>query len=143
MIKNPILEAVTDNIRREAMKEKKLKPFDLEAAKRGEPVVTRVGYPVKIYDFKFNHKRYSLCGKIMFPSRDKSTHWTKEGHYLIDVEDSPYDLFMAPVKKEGWVNIYSKKNHAYAGSIYKTKEEASREKLGNAYVDTVKIEWEE
>ena len=54
-----------------------------------------------------------------------------------------FDLFFAPVKKEGWVNIYSEQEYRHPGeNIFKTKEEAIKYKDIN-YLATVKIEWEE
>ena len=55
------------------------------------------------------------------------------------------DLFFAPVKKEGWVNIYDITRTNCISRIYKTKEEAETIGKGckSGYITTTKIEWEE
>jgi hypothetical protein len=50
------------------------------------------------------------------------------------------DLFMAPVMKEGWINIY--KDEKPGECIYKTEAEA-RAKAWPGPIDCVSIEWEE
>ena len=57
---------------------------------------------------------------------------------------SAYDLFFAPERKEGWVNLYKNNiGYIYTGTVLGSKEEAE-EYLGRKnYLATVKIEWEE
>ena len=60
--------------------------------------------------------------------------------------DSPLDLFFAPEKHEGWVNILksSKGNNVINSDIFESKEDA--EEAGGrclGYIATAKIEWEE
>ena len=58
-------------------------------------------------------------------------------------QNTSHDLFFAPTKKEGWVNIYQDPNEfPRTGNIYEAKEEAIKNKDRN-YIATVKIEWEE
>ena len=62
------------------------------------------------------------------------------------VQGSVYDLFFAPEKHEGWVNIYKDAYNNYVGQyrIFESKEVAEKEGKGcKAYIATVKIEWEE
>ena len=56
-----------------------------------------------------------------------------------------FDLFFAPVKKEGWVNVYDITRTNCISRIYKTKEEAETIGKGckSGYITTIKIEWEE
>ena len=72
----------------------------------------------------------------------------ENGKYLsFDANDSPLDLFFAPVKKEGWVNLYKGVVKDYLPSVgqkvYKTKESANLNRRDDNYLTTVKIEWEE
>ena len=56
------------------------------------------------------------------------------------------DLFFAPEKHEGWINIYTDINdNSHPGyPIFKSKEEAEEDgKKWSGYVTTIKIEWEE
>lgn len=55
------------------------------------------------------------------------------------------DLFFAPEKKEGWINIYKYYSKTIPGAeVCSTKEEAEAV-VGNRsdYISTVKIQWEE
>nr|DAF24839.1 MAG TPA: hypothetical protein [Crassvirales sp.] len=56
------------------------------------------------------------------------------------------DLFFAPEKKEGWINIYKYNSKITPGSqVYNTKEEAESAKGAGLvdYISTIKIQWEE
>ncbi len=71
---------------------------------------------------------------------------TKDGIYC-NTCPTTYDLFFAPEKHEGWVNIYKSKYDGYELSqVYQRKEDAENEKYINdsdVYINTIKIEWEE
>ena len=56
-----------------------------------------------------------------------------------------FDLFFAPVKKEGWVNInFSVDKGKYVEEeIYCSEDEAIENSKFGIYIATVKIEWEE
>ena len=67
------------------------------------------------------------------------------GRRYVDI-DSCLDLFFAPEKHEGWVNLYNLSGGPYLGSVYSSKEvaEAMSKKCGlQHYIATCKIEWEE
>lgn len=56
-----------------------------------------------------------------------------------------FDLFFAPEKHEGWINLYrGALDVTYAGCVY-TSEKEAKERIDDpqCYVATVKIEWEE
>ena len=70
---------------------------------------------------------------------------TKDGEHCTACTDI-FDLFFAPEKHTGWVNVYrySDGGHAYAGAVYDSKEDAEKRKvIDENYVTTIKIEWEE
>ena len=71
---------------------------------------------------------------------------TKDGLYC-NTCSTIHDLFFAPQKHEGWVNIYKSKYGSYELSqVYQRKEDAETEKYINdsyIYITTTKIEWEE
>ena len=117
-----------------------MKPFDLEAAKAGAPVVTRNGEKARIICFDLNNGEYVLV--VAFTpgnGREGIISTKKDGRHCTIFDDSVYDLFMAPVKKEGWLNIYPKNN---LSDIQPTKELADRTAL-QSRVACVKLEWEE
>ena len=72
------------------------------------------------------------------------TYW-ENGVAIQGYEDNPDDLFFAPEKKEGWINLYKINSNITPGALtYNTKEEA-KSATGNRsdYISTIKIEWEE
>ena len=70
--------------------------------------------------------------------------WSPVGSPTVD---SNLDLFFAPEKHEGWINIFKSSNDlAFLGQsrIFASKEDAKKDgKDCECYVATVKIEWEE
>ena len=64
------------------------------------------------------------------------------GHVLRDVP-SEGDLFFAPERKEGWVNVYRQDDRQLCGNVYNTESEAKLHSRSSGYLATAKIEWEE
>ena len=107
-------------------------------------VVTRDGKAVKIH-----LTNYDPCQPIIaeIEGHNYSQSFTKDGRYYIDDRNSPYDLFFAPEKHEGWLNVYrhTDTGEVTFGAILHTSREKA-EKIGRAdgyYAATAKIEWEE
>lgn len=77
---------------------------------------------------------------------EKACSYTKDGRHYTDCPDI-FDLFFAPERHEGWINIYKSKYDGYELSqVYQRKEDAETEKYINdsdVYITTTKIEWEE
>ena len=72
---------------------------------------------------------------------EEACDYTKDG-CLNDGRTTEYDLFFAPEKKEGWINVYE--NNLLDGIIYPSKEEALNMRDGDMkYITTIKIELEE
>ena len=70
---------------------------------------------------------------------------TKDGIYC-NTCPTTYDLFFAPEKHEGWINIYRNEYEDYYKGkiIYSSKEDAiKRGEKTPDYITTTKIEWEE
>lgn len=68
--------------------------------------------------------------------------------FLIDESPDPCDLFFAPEKKTGWINVSriasgTAGEITYTGAVYPTKEEAIAGYSGVGLLATIKIEWEE
>ena len=121
-----------------------MKEFDLTEYLKNpsQKVITKDGKSVRIIctDAK---QDYPVIGLLSLDDKSETTvYYKKNGRWLADNQDE-WDLFFAPVKKEGWVNIYSEQEYRHPGeNIFKTKEEAIKYKDIN-YITTVKIEWEE
>jgi hypothetical protein len=128
------------------------KPFDLEAAKRGEPVITRDGRSVRVLCTDRTHSEYPIIALITSHNTgvefELSEQFTLEGSYRADKYQCEQDLFMAPVVREYWVNVYSSRGEergVYAGSYqYTSKEAAEIEGRRSAnYLSTVLLHKEE
>ena len=104
-------------------------------------IVTRGGYPATIVSTTFHQENYPIVAEVCFSNYDKkqSYSFTANGLFLDSSEDSR-DLFFAPEKHEGWINLFKDPDSKYVGyKIFESKEEA--EKVGSTA--TIKIEWEE
>ena len=67
----------------------------------------------------------------------------KDGRLIRDTI-SMEDLFFAPEKHEGWVNVFKEDKFYNVGNLFSSKEDALAVTKGyNVYVATIKIEWEE
>ena len=121
-----------------------MKPFNLEEYLKNpnRKVVTRDGKRVRIICTDFDNPNYPVIGEI------KGNKWpysfTTNGLLIKDGVEQPSDLFFAPEKHEGWINVYKPESGWSLGtSIWPTEEEA-KEWVGAAdYATTIKIEWEE
>ena len=112
-----------------------------------QKVVTRDGREVRIIctDMKSD---FPIVALIYDEEKQKESIecFFENGKYLFfDADDSPLDLFFAPVKKEGWVNIFKDEELPFInGDIYKSEKEAKEEAEGEPdYITSIKIEWEE
>lgn len=123
-----------------------MKPFNLEEYLKNpsRKVVTRDGRNVRIICIDQKGTLYKVIGLVDNGDKEKSYNFTLKGESCFGVQTN-IDLFFAPEKHEGWVNLYKNlEGFIVPSRIYQTKEDA--EKRGNAhdcYVVTAKIEWEE
>ena len=69
----------------------------------------------------------------------------EDGNFLSCGEPSHLDLFFAPEKQEGWINLYKMNSIISPGPrAYDTKLEAESAAGDKSYyISTIKIEWEE
>lgn len=117
-----------------------MKQFSLEEYLKNpsRKVVTRDGRSVKIHcaNYLGNHPVIAQVENSLY-----STSYNAEGRY-VDIDESPRDLFFAPEKHEGWVNVYRTQGKLGCVFIYDSEKEAKRNG-GETAIATVKIEWEE
>lgn len=127
-----------------------MKPFDLELAKAGHPVQTRDGRPARIvcYDRQTKNNIYPIVAMIKSDEgNEEAQYFTQKGEAW-EGEINDLDLVMAPIKKEGWVNVYKKPDNP---EFYKTdciwsSEEIAKNNINpiiGIYITSKKIEWEE
>jgi hypothetical protein len=114
-----------------------MKPFVLEEALAGAKVMNGKQNPVTdIAYFPSIGGSHKVCAVI----RGQITPFTTIGRISNGIPNPLMDLFMAPVMKEGWINIY--KDEKPGECIYKTEAEA-RVSGGLSPISCVRIEWEE
>ena len=126
-----------------------MEQFSLEKylANPSRRVVIRCGYSVRIL---CTDKKSSLPIVALITNKDGEEfvgNYNSLGKYNDCDYACSFDLFFAPEKHEGWVNIYKSKYDGYELSqVYQRKEDAESEKYINdsdVYITTTKIEWEE
>lgn len=83
-----------------------MKPFDLEKALSGQPVITRDKMTITIFTACSSHLTHPVVGERVEIQDHFALRWTIEGRYGTGTDDSRLDLFMAPVKKQEWANIH-------------------------------------
>ena len=129
-----------------------MKNFDLEKAKAKEPICTRTGRPARLLDWNIkNDIGYTLVSAIMDENGFESVELhTADGKAFRGTE-SENDLFMAPVKREGWVNLWKRagdnrptfgSEKAYL-SFEEAKQSAHTDNPNLIFMGTAKIEWKE
>ena len=118
-----------------------MKQFNLKEYPKNplRKVVTRDGRNVKILCTNFTKAQHIIA---QIEGNDYSTAFHKDGIFVNGVE-SNCDLFFAPEKHEGWINVYKDGDHFYSSmDIFKTKEKAEALSCRSC-IATVKVEWEE
>ena len=126
-----------------------MKQFDLKEyfANPARKVVTRDGRKVRILCTNVK-STLPIVAVITDKYRGEfSADYDSIGKYLGFKNDSCADLFFAPEKHEGWINIFkyvSTNAYLKESRIYSSKEIAEREGRGyRDYLSTIEIEWEE
>ena len=122
-----------------------MKQFNLdEYLKNPErKIVTYDGREVRIICVNRIDKDYPVVALVRKKNVKSVESYTKDGKYIKN-KIYNHDLFFAPEKKEGWINVYRGNggcNTFVCNRIFATKEEARREKRD--IIATIKIEWEE
>ena len=125
-----------------------MKEFNLDEylKKPSLKVVTRDGRAVRIICTDAKNEE-PIIALVYNKNRDEENVYTynRDGYFC--KTDSCLDLFFATVKKEGWVNLYKGIIESYlpfvGQKVYKSKEDAIRNKCSERYFTTIKIEWEE
>lgn len=133
-----------------------MKKFSLEEYLKnpGRKIVTRGGRAVRILCTDRNCDNYPVVALVQVQLRQGKPRedpycYTKDGLYLDNSETSK-DLFFAPEKKSGWVNIYKYTfGQTHLGELYNSKQDAENNAkdcenhVNSYYITTIKIEWEE
>ena len=119
-----------------------MKAFSLEEYIKNpkRKVVTRDGRNVRIVCTDVKSELYPVLALVDNWGEEICNSYTKEGRFLPGNE-AHRDLFFAPEKHEGWVNVYRDFDDMMCGSVFATEEDAKCN--AKTAIATVKIEWEE
>ena len=130
-----------------------MKPFNLKEylENPSRKVVTRDGKPARIIciDAKrehFGEGPHPVVALVEEKKNQETIYCYGSDGIFREGYKYGHDLFFAPVKCEGWINIYKCVNvvdERTGNVIFKKKEEALDNILSTNYIDTVHIEWEE
>ena len=113
-----------------------MKPFDLEAAKRGEPIVTRDGRKVTFVGHASQaSKAYRLV--VLIEGAEYPPNFFEDGVHQCSRQPTDEDLFMAPCKRTVYMNIYTLGRACWHG-----EEEVARRFAKDALVTAMPIEIE-
>ena len=117
-----------------------MKQFNLEEYLKNssKKIVTRDGRNVTIHCTNYIGEQH-IIGQV--EGHDLSFSFYEDGRYANDRDDSHLDLFFAPEKHEGWVNVYRDFDDVMCGSVFATEEDAKCK--AKTAIATVRIEWEE
>lgn len=108
------------------------KPFNLQEALAGKPVVTRDGRAVKIAGYNPEaDEDFKIIGWISGIPQC----WSENGTYFDSCVNSNYELFMAPETKDVWVGLYSTKECDYFSSIAFKDEDSAKKMVANCKVE--------
>ena len=126
-----------------------MKQFDLKEYLKdpNKKVVTRDGRNARIV---CTDRKGTECSVValctMSDGSENCYFYFPSGRMYLNADaDSCLDLFFAPEKKSGWINLYKINSSISPGPLtYNTKKEAESA-TGNRpdYISTIKIEWEE
>ena len=130
-----------------------MKQFSLEEFKKNptRKVVTRDGKATARIICTDCKSEYPVIALLSYSENSEGCEaYTADGRFSIDGEGRS-DLFFAPEKRDGWVNLYRTEDcRLIFGNVHYKKEIALEEhektiKPANIckYIDTIHIEWEE
>lgn len=126
-----------------------MKQFDLqEYLKNPErKIVTRNGRSARVVCTDRKSDSFPIVVLVEGTYQENICRYTKDGLYAHGIE-SPSDLFFAPERKTGWINVSriasgTAGEITYTGAVYPTKEEAIAGYSGVGLLATIQIEWEE
>lgn len=131
-----------------------MKQFNLGEylANPSRKVVTRDGRSVTRILCTDARGLFPIVALVENDEGEYSVSYTKDGRYFPNEIDDKNDLFFAPDKHEGWVNIYKAGVQRetlgclvtrYVGSSIWPTEEAAKTAADADDIVTIKIEWEE
>ena len=129
-----------------------MKPFNLKEylENPSRKVVTRDGKPARIIciDAKREHFEegpHPVIALVEEKKNQETIYCYREDGIFREGYKYGHDLFFAPVKKEGWINLYINVCGTVSTdtTVFPTKEFAQASRKYQHYIDTIHIEWDE
>lgn len=125
-----------------------MKQFNLEEYLKdpNKKVVTRDGRNVRIICTDRKGTEYSVVALCTMSNVSEDCYFYFPNGKMYLSSDSCLDLFFAPEKHEGWVNLYKGNTHYHLDNtyFYQSKSEAKKNIVKNCgFVGTIKVEWED
>ena len=122
-----------------------MKKFTLEEYLKNpnKKIITKDKRNVRIMCTNVKREYYPVLALVDNGSSESCVLYTENGEHSFG-EEHFIDLFFAPEKYEGWMNIYRDDvtRDPRGGYIYNSEEEAKKEALPEV-ITTIKVEWEE
>ena len=107
-------------------------------------IVTREGKSARIICTDAKFEKYQVLALITKKDGQEMLATLETSGRFRSGYNSHLDLFFAPEKHEGWINLYkSGIGWSLGASIWQTEEEAKKWVGAADYATTIKIEWEE
>lgn len=122
-----------------------MKPFDLEAAKAGKPLVTRDGRPAR---FIAHLPECEMHSRVLFhiTGTSSSSSCSESGSFFgVKEQHSSQDLFIADMRRTIYLNLYwdkGSKNFVH-GAAHDSAEKAQEAADAKAIAVAVPVEIEE
>lgn len=107
-----------------------MRKFDLDAAKRGEPIMCRDGTPARfiahVPDAREGNRVIALIGDMIITAYEDGSRHQRD-------METFFDLFMAPKKRTVWVNLYPNENRLcyYYDTEEEAEEASAHKRIGN------------
>ena len=123
-----------------------MKAFSLEEYLKNpsRKLVTRDGRSARIVcTDRVSEEGYPLLALVMTDAHECVCTYNTYGQFYTGYTNDALDLFFAPEKHEGWINIYKARSYCYGGSVIYPTEVAAKAAADADDIVTIKIEWEE
>ena len=118
-----------------------LRPFNLEEAKAGKPIVCRDGEEA---NFLIHSDLLERNQRVVFARAGDVYACNENGKNKLNSLPDRFDLFMAPEKRTVWVNFYPDECHGQAGvSLFSSKEEADKRASNQTRIACVEVTFTE
>lgn len=119
-----------------------MKPFDLEKAQMGHPICTRDGRNARIICTDCAGT-LPIIALVELGSVEIACYYLTDGKNASPSE-STCDLFLAPIKNTGYVNIYQlRAGEPYCGRITLSPAKPVEKNGVRCLAEAIKIEWED